>query len=243
MLFMIQMLPYFDKISLSGPEARSFLERIITSDTQRLATQAELPGALLTPQGKVIADFILTGEDERHVLHVHHSISETLFKRLKLLRLRADVAIELHSAITSPPIDHKARIMGGLAAFGHDYGSAEIFPTDINLDRRGGLSFSKGCFVGQEVASRMKRRGKIRKRTLVLNAANMKAGLEAGLGIHAGEKKIGQVTSACENVALGLIRTDHLRAARQMGEAIHCAGHEIGIDIPDWLEAEMETMA
>lgn len=231
-----QLLPYFSLIRLTGTDTIGLLERLVTCRVDTLVAGDQTPGALLTPQGKVIADFLLTRTAEGCDLQVHSEAAADLAKRLKMFRLRAAVAID---ALEFPEtqIDEVARIKAGLAVFCRDFKSADIFPTDINLDVNGGIDYKKGCFVGQEVVSRMKRRGKIRKRTLVITGT----GLSIGANLNAGDKRLGEITSATGNVALARLRTDHLMTAKEAGLPLTVDGDPVEISIPSWLPAEVEA--
>lgn len=101
-----------------------------------------------------------------------------------------------------------ARIALGLADSEADLGSGEFFPHEANLDQLGGVSFRKGCYVGQEVVSRMEHRGTARSRILpvTLEAAAPQKGTE----IRAGEKQVGTLLSSAGSNALALIRLDRL---------------------------------
>jgi len=135
--------------------------------------------------------------------------------------------------------DWRARaIAAGVPEWGADYRAAEVFPTDINMDVMGGVDYRKGCFVGQEVASRMKRRGKIRKRTLPVEGE----ALEAGADILA-SAPIGTVTSVAGGIGLALVRTDRLAKALAEGAALTCSGAPVTFDLPEWAQAEIKALA
>ncbi|MEO1476404.1 MAG: folate-binding protein [Pseudomonadota bacterium] len=234
---MTSLLPYSAVLRLDGPDTVDLLDRIVTCAVADLETGQTRPGALLTPQGKIIADFVLARTATGCTLAVHPSAADTLEKRLKLFRLRADVQISRDDR-DAGIIDDGARIAAGQPCFGKDFGEAEVFPTDVNLDRFGGVAYSKGCFVGQEVVSRMYRRGKIRKRTVVLSGS----GLEKGDDVRADGKLIGQVTSAGEIHALALLRIDHLAKTRETSTDLTVQNQTIKIDPPDWLTEEMTAL-
>lgn len=104
-----------------------------------------------------------------------------------------------------------ARIALGLPDSDADIGSAEIFPHEANLDQLGGVSFSKGCYVGQEVVSRMQHRGLARNRILPVRLDG--AAPPKGTDIRAGEKQVGTLLSSAGDMALALIRLDRLAEA------------------------------
>ena len=230
-------LPYTACLKLIGPDTVTLLERLVTCRVDDMSAGDQRPGALLTPQGKIIADFHLTRTQDGCDLQVHDDAVADLEKRLKMFRLRADVKIE-RTALPTSPHDELERIKSGLAVFGTDFMAADVFPTDINLDIRGGIDYKKGCFVGQEVVSRMKRRGKIRKRTVSF----IGPGLSAGQTLRAGDKKIGVITSAAGDAALGRVRIDHLAAARVDDHPVMADDTPLNIPTPDWLLNEMKDI-
>ncbi len=228
---------YTSRITLDGPDTVALLERLVTCRVEGLSAGERVHGALLTPQGKVLADFLLERTETGAALDVSPEIAADLEKRLKLFRLRADVEI-VRTDGEARKIDHVTRIGNVSPAFGHDFGTASIFPTDVNLDIDGGVDYKKGCFVGQEVVSRMARRGKIRKRTVRLDGN----GLEAGTDIIAGGKRLGTITSASAVNALAVLRIDHLAGALEAGAELKTADATARPHIPDWLTAEMEAL-
>lgn len=104
-----------------------------------------------------------------------------------------------------------ARIAAGLADTDADLGSGEVFPHEANLDQLGGVSFTKGCYVGQEVVSRMEHRGLARSRILPLTLSGPAPA--RGSDIRSGDTLIGTLLSSSGSLALGLIRLDRLAEA------------------------------
>lgn len=108
---------------------------------------------------------------------------------------------------------HRRRISQGLAEGGHDYGSGELFPHEANFDQIGALSFRKGCFVGQEVVSRIEHRGTARSRIL---PCRVEGKLPAkGSEVKAGSATVGSVCSAIGDRLLALLRLDRLDEAHR----------------------------
>ncbi len=105
------------------------------------------------------------------------------------------------------------RIGAGIPDQGADFGVEEVFPSDVNMDVQNGVAFKKGCYIGQEVVSRMKRRGTIRKR--IMRARFKGAAPDFGTPIMAGPARLGDVRSSCGKAALALIRTDRLEVAKE----------------------------
>jgi folate-binding protein YgfZ len=122
-----------------------------------------------------------------------------------------------------------ARIALGLADSEADLGSGEFFPHEANLDQLGGVTFRKGCYIGQEVVSRMEHRGTARSRILpvVLDGTAPPKGTE----IRSGEKQVGTLLSSSGNLALALLRLDRLAEA---AEPLRADGVTVTVRKPLW---------
>ncbi|ADM08581.1 glycine cleavage system T protein, aminomethyltransferase [Parvularcula bermudensis HTCC2503] len=127
--------------------------------------------------------------------------------------------------------DHLIRL--GIPDLGTGFDEADAFPLDVNLDRLGGIDHKKGCFVGQEVASRMFRKGEIRKRTYCLSGAQIPA---LGQSVMVGEIKLGTVTarSGDGRAALALVRLDRL-GGREDSAVTTADGADLQLTAPFWL--------
>lgn len=112
------------------------------------------------------------------------------------------------SKLKHEPGYHAARIEAGLADSDADLGSGEYFPHEANLDQLNGVSFTKGCYVGQEVVSRMEHRGTARSR--ILPVLLDREPPSSGSDIRSGDKVIGTLLSSAGKRALALIRLDRL---------------------------------
>ena len=254
-------------VSVTGADAEAFLNGIVTVSTTDLATGELRYGALLTPQGKVIADMLLAREGEAILLDCAGSAAPALLKRLTLMKLRAAITIEERPELGVTAFEgapdprtaeaprrkigprgkggdastyHVTRIAAGLAEQGIDFGAEEVFPADINMDLLGGVDFRKGCFVGQEVVSRMKRRGTARRRTLKAIVAN---GVATPAPILANGFEIGMLTSVSGGGGLARVRIDRLADAQAKGETITANGGAITFDNPPWLAEELAAIA
>nr|WP_321441812.1 folate-binding protein [uncultured Hyphomonas sp.] len=259
--------PHRSLIRLSGPDTIALLERTVTHSVQDWAAGEVRYGALLTPQGKIITDYTVLRTDYGVLVDVHEDAAEDLMKRLKMFRLRAKVEIALDETLAPirtddgrdprspalwgrtwvplaeagdmiPDADWQAnRIAAGVPEWGTDYRAAEVFPTDINMDVMGGIDYKKGCFVGQEVASRMKRRGKIRKRTLTVRGAALEAGTEIFSAA-----PVGTVTSVQGEAGLALVRTDRLQKVLDQSLPLTCNDQPVTFDVPEWAQNEMNAL-
>ncbi|GAB4522323.1 MAG: folate-binding protein YgfZ [Parvularculaceae bacterium] len=113
----------------------------------------------------------------------------------------------------------------------------QSFPLDANMDALNAIDFRKGCFVGQEVTSRAKRRGEIRKRTLIIRYDG--APPAPGTPVTAGDSILGETLSGADNLGLAVIRTDRLAAARARGDAPEAGGRRVELAAPDYLESDL----
>jgi folate-binding protein YgfZ len=124
------------------------------------------------------------------------------------------------------------RIRLGIADSDEDIGSGELFPHEANLDQLGAVSFKKGCFIGQEVVSRMEHRGTARNRIVPVYAP--KGAPAKGSTIEAGAKTIGTILSAADKDALALIRLDRLKDAVDASEGLLTEAGPIHVRKPGW---------
>ncbi len=120
-----------------------------------------------------------------------------------------------------------------------DFALSDAFPHDILMDVNGGVSFKKGCFVGQEVVSRMKHRGTARRRPIQLSA---KVALsEEGTTITCNGKQIGVVGTVDGNRALAIVRIDRAGAAIASGATILANETPVELMLPAWSGLEFPT--
>ncbi len=259
-------------VRVSGPEAAHFLDNLVTCDIENLGAPDLVPGALLSPQGKILFDFLASRDGDGFRLECHMDVAAELAKRLKFYRLRAKVDIVLQeqalvaasfgvesgrSEIESNSLwlcDHRfpsntkafrsygataessgadayglIRIEHGVAEGGFDYEFGDVFPHDVNLDQIGGVSFSKGCYVGQEVVSRMQHRGTARRR-IVIAAADLP--VTARAEVTAARRAVGTLGSAVGNKALALLRLDKAKDAMDSGVPILAGGVPVSLGLP-----------
>ena len=249
-------------LRVSGAEARGFLQGLFTCDVERVAPGNPAFGALLTPQGKIIVDFILTEQDDAFWLDVPATLTADLLKRLRLYRLRAQIdlsdlsetmgvqaiwgeeappagaqpdprhanlgarLIADRATLAGNPGDRAAyeaqRIACGIPQGGADFAYGEAFPHEANMDLIGGVDFKKGCYVGQEVVSRVHHRGTARRRILPATFA-----VEApapGTPVLAGDTEVGTLGSTADAHALASIRLDRAEDARAAGTPLSAGG-------------------
>jgi folate-binding protein YgfZ len=113
-----------------------------------------------------------------------------------------------------------------------DWGSDKTYPIEANFDLLNGIDFQKGCFVGQETTSRMKRRGQVKSRMLPVRFEGRAP--EAGAEVLAGELRAGVVTSVGEGRAMALMRLD-----RAEGADLTVDGRRVVLERPAWFAAAL----
>ncbi len=131
---------------------------------------------------------------------------------------------------------HARRILLGMPDGGKDfaYGGQQTFPHEALLDQLGGVSFSKGCYVGQEVVSRMQHRGTARTRIVPVRFVN---GLRSdwGVEVRAGEKHVGFIGSTAGDRGLAMVRLDRWADAMAAGEPVLGGGLELALEKPPYV--------
>lgn len=147
-----------------------------------------------------------------------------------------DDAAATDGTAATPEDYHAHRIALGVPEGGKDYAFGDVFPHEADLDQLAGVSFTKGCFVGQEVVSRMQNRATVRKRIVPVTGG---APLRPGAEINAGAATIGTVGSAAGNEALALVRLDRAAEAAAKGEKLTAGGVAITLRKPEWARFEL----
>lgn len=266
----IAMLPDRGVVALTGPDAESWLDNLVSNDLALLQRDAHVFTGLLSPQGKVLFEFFIYRGSDCLLLETTSSSADGLIKRLKLYKLRAKIELVDATAdwsviwgrgslpIALPnaaiagvdpraPADLwrgicprsaslgltvggaylQARVGLGIAEAPDDYMLGDVFPHEANFDLQNGLSFTKGCYVGQEVVSRMQNKTVVRKRVVKVSARNAMIG---GAPIAAGSAVIGSVGSVDGSHALAMLRLDRAAEALDAGTPLISAGVEIDVD-------------
>jgi folate-binding protein YgfZ len=265
-------------ITVSGPDAGHFLQNILTTDLDKLAAGEAKPGALLTPQGKILFDFLIsrTGADGFR-LECNAGSADDFARRLMLYKLRAKAEIakqdqalvvavwdddssgsEIDSAVDADCVaDNRFagggvercyggtwqgdgdlagweafRIAAGIAESGSDYALGDAFPHDVLLDQTGGVGFGKGCYVGQEVVSRMQHRGTARRRVLLVSARSPLPAPGTELAVEG--RAIGTLGSSAGTAGLAIVRIDRVKEALDGGQTILAGDVPVTLEIPDW---------
>ncbi len=288
-------LPDRGVVKVSGEGARVFLNGLVTTDMKPLRPGLGRFGALLTPQGKIIADFLITEAPAGHgggfLIDCPRALAQGLADKLNIYKLRAKVTIEnltdslgvlaawdgdlavmpdlafadprgaelgwrilvpeelaqkvadlIGAELTESATYEAHRIAAGVPRGGLDFSYGDAFPHETNMDRLRGVDFDKGCYVGQEVVSRMQHRGTARTRTV--RVALEEFSPEPGTTILAGDKAVGTMGAAAGKIGLALIRIDRVADALAAGLQLTAGGLAIRLVEPDdLLIAPKKTVA
>ncbi len=267
----VALLPDRAIVTVTGEEAENFLQGVVTCNVATLPEGEARLGALLTPQGKIQFDFLVSRIEGGFRLDTLAERAADLAKRLSLYRLRAKVAIAADptvavaaawdgaqttaetarardgrlgelgerfyasegafSADATEADYHAHRIGLGVPEGGRDFAFADAFPHEALMDQLGGVDFRKGCYVGQEVVSRMQHRGTARTRIVPVLYTDGPAP-EPGTEVTAGQKSLGATGSAAGNRGLATLRLDRLADALAVGGPLRAGGSALGVERP-----------
>ncbi|WP_420131731.1 YgfZ/GcvT domain-containing protein [Rhodopseudomonas sp.] len=160
--------------------------------------------------------------------------SEQMGWRIIVPELLAKATADALGATLVAISDYDAqRIACGVPNGGTDFGYADAFPHEANMDRLHGVDFNKGCYIGQEVVSRMHHRGTARTRIVRVNFEG--SAPQPGSDILAGEKTVGTMGSSGARSGLALLRIDRVAEAREAGQPLSAGGATLTITDPEEL--------
>jgi folate-binding protein YgfZ len=160
----------------------------------------------------------------------------------ELMTIGSDWALAGEAADSAIEDDYHAhRISLGVPEGGRDYELGDTFPHEALLDQLNGVSFSKGCFVGQEVVARMQHRGTARKRVVPVNGDSDLP--ESGMRILAGDVEVGTLGSVAGANGLALLRLDRVAEFQEKGIPLMAGTVEVRVSIPKWATFSLEPKA
>lgn len=258
-------------IRAAGPDARAFLQNLLTQDLGKLDEAGVIYAALLSPQGKLVADMNLWANGDAIVLEADPARAADLKRRLGLYKLRARVTLEDASGALqvlwsptrfaaasadprfpqgelgwraigpspsglTPSGDERfdaRRLAVGAPDLARDAAPEEVFALEALLEELHGVDFQKGCFVGQENVSRMKRRATTRRKFCPI--AFDGPALSPGAMVHADGAELGTVRSGGPGRAIALLRLDRALAATAHGHVLNAGDRPVRLDPPPWL--------
>jgi folate-binding protein YgfZ len=269
-------------VKIAGDDARGFLNNLVTSEIEVVTPGTARFGALLTPQGKIIVDFLITEVPAGHgggfLIDCPKALAEGLATKLKFYKLRAKVTVEnldlgvlaaWDGALAAQPdlafadprngelgyrilipddlkqklsdligaelvdaADYEAhRIALGVPRGGLDFMYSDAFPHETNMDRLHGVDFDKGCYVGQEVVSRMQHRGTARTRSVKVLLDDLSP--EVGVSVMAGDKSVGTMGSSAQGKGIALVRIDRVADAIDAGQPLTAGGLVVRLAEPE----------
>lgn len=231
---------------ISGKDGLHFLQGLVSNDVRPLETADGIVwAALLSPQGKYLADFFVVRTGGRLFIDISDRLADPTLKRLTMYRLRADVQIapldlsvvrglgeaprRLPTHATRPRL---ARLRDGRGAPEVDWDAIrvahlipesglELVPDDSYLlesgfERLHGVDFRKGCYVGQEVTARMKHKTELRKGLVRVRISGEAA---FGAEITADGKPAGTLFTRSGDRAIAHVRHDRAEGEMRAGEA------------------------
>ena len=254
-------------IAVSGPDARPFLDNLLSNRVDDLTAGQARAALLLTPQGKFLFDLFVIAPpaDEQQdilLLDVQAARREALIQRLTVYRLRAKGQVEpVDGAVWAAwnadpgdgwtadprlpdlgwrgygreaPVDHGEdaydahRLLLGVPDPARDCEPDKTFPLEADFDLLNAIDFKKGCYVGQETTSRMKRRSAVKTRMVPVRFDGPPPAfgtpVETADGLRAGEVLTGR-----EGRAMALLRLD-----RAVPGPLTCEGRPVVLEVPDW---------
>jgi tRNA-modifying protein YgfZ len=281
----VALLPDRGVVKVAGDDARGFLNGLVTNDMAKVAPGKPRFAALLTPQGKIIIDFIVaeapSNDGGGFFLDCPRALASTLVEKLNFYKLRAKVICEdlssvlgvmaiwdgtaeseyglsypdprlpaLGSRIMLPP--HLAeeaaadlagmlvgadayeahRIALGVPRGGLDFIYGDTFSHEADMDQLNGVDFGKGCYIGQEVVSRVEHRASARSRVVPIVYDEFAP--SSGLPVMAGDRQIGTLGSTAKGHGLALMRLDRIGDALAAGATIEAGGIAIRAVKPAW---------
>ena len=230
-------------LQVTGTDRVSFLQNLVTNDVSRMGLHYS---ALLTPQGKFLADFFVLVRKDDILIDVAKTLEQNLLVRLNMYRLRAIVDIKLINCTVScglgpipevayqdprtqalgwraygtqdnEVIDWQAlRVMHVIPETGIEL-EPDRFILEMDFERLNGVDFKKGCYVGQEIVARMKHKTLLRKGLRQVKVSGVTA---PGTPILANKKNAGVIYTQHGGLALAYLRFDRITDYMSAGDAI-----------------------
>ena len=281
----VALLPDRGVVKVAGDDARGFLNGLVTNDMAKVAPGKPRFAALLTPQGKIIIDFIVAeapiNDGGGFFLDCPRALASALVEKLNFYKLRAKVICEdlssvlgvmaiwdgtaeseyglsypdprlpaLGSRMMLPPhlaeeaaADLGGQLVGadayeahrialGVPRGGLDFIYGDTFSHEADMDQLNGVDFGKGCYVGQEVVSRVEHRASARSRVVPIVYDEFAP--SSGLPVMAGDRQIGTLGSTAKGHGLALMRLDRIGDALAAGATIEAGGIAIRAVKPAW---------
>ncbi len=253
-------------LSVSGPDRVSFLQGLVSNDVSLAAPGRAVWAALLTPQGKYLADFFILSDGERLLLDCERAQAPMLAQKLSRFRLRAQVEVAgttlavsaawggtpellpgwvaapdprlpeagwrvLADAPATADADEadydRHRLLLGLPDGTRDCEPDRTVLLEAGFDELDGISWTKGCYMGQELTARTRYRGLLKRRLVPVSADT--ALPPPGTPLTSDGREVGTMRSSRENLGLAVLRLEHLHGA------LDHEGGTLQARVPDWM--------
>ena len=264
-------LPERAVIEIAGEDRVSFLQGLVSNDVAAVAPGRAVWAALLTPQGKWLADFFMFADGDRLLLDVERQQLPMLEQRLTRFRLRSRVTIRAvdgyrvyaawdgppsAAAITAPdprlhdagwrvladaPLETDAteadwdrhRIALGLPDGSRDLEPEKTVLLEAGFDELHGVSWSKGCYMGQELTARTKYRGLVKRRLVPVTVEGPMPA--PGSPVCRNGTEVGGMRSGRDSIGLAALRLDALDGPLICGDA------RLTVRVPEWMRLPEQT--
>lgn len=273
-------------IKVAGPDARDFLQGLVSQDMQRINAQTAVYSAFLTPQGKFLYDFFAFEMDGALILDCEAERRSDFFKRLNMYKLRSDVELtditddyQVYGVLDAQGFDERgqSKVLGagmiyadprlldmgcrallpqgdtsaledaaltagdmeayehrrielGLADGSRDMAVDKALLLENGFEELDGVSFTKGCFMGQELTARTRYRGLVKKRLLPVKIEG--AAPDNGAILQLDDREAGEMRTSAGDVGLALVRLDRL----EDGVSFRHEGATLTPFIPQWVQ-------
>ncbi len=233
-------------LKVSGTDHESFLQGLVSNDVKGLK-DGLVYAALLTPQGKYLADFLLVPAEDAILVDVATDQARALAQRLTMYKLRADVAIEATDIMPSRGLgeapegafaDPRHAELGWRAYDGRDGDenvdwdairvahcipetgielTGDSYLLEAGFEQLNGVDFRKGCYVGQEVTARMKHKTELKKGFATVS---VEGEAPVGTAITRDGKPVGTMFTQSGGQAIAYLRFDRAGPGMQAGDAV-----------------------
>ena len=249
-------------LAVSGEDRVGFLQGLVSNDVAEAAPGRAVWAALLTPQGKWLADFFVFSDGERLLLDCGAGQAELVAGRLSRLRLRAKVVVEATGLAVYAGWDGQAPA-GGLASLdprlpdagfrvlaeqpwetnaedaeydrhrlmlglpdGRDLEAEKSLLLEAGFDELHGVSWTKGCYMGQELTARTRYRGLVKRRLVPVSAPALPP---PGTVLTAGGREAGVMRSSRDEFGMATVRLEFLH------EPLEGGGIPVRARVPGWM--------
>lgn len=268
-------------LKIEGKDSAEFLQNILTIHIKTLSENFLFPAALLTPQGKIFADFQIFFQKNSYFIDIYQPLLVSFLQKISLYRLHAQVTFNVLENYTifagenldlafaedgflltdtrfppplkifkyysfnqkeidpfskSPLLYQENPFFWEELLFNHgflicqkDYPSNSLYPFDLHYDKIGAIDFDKGCYIGQEVISRIHHKNAIQKRLFLIQTEDLKQHFSVRDNVTENDKIIGKIFSINKDSGLALLKISFLRHALKNKENLSVNSSNIRI--------------